>query len=245
MTMKQNNKHINIETGKFIPKLTRVTAVLMGFMLFAWISCGVTDSNKGGDTLSDLQQAQAQFEQLVQDSDNQTISFPVEDPGIPIYARVGPILNQFFVTDGRLVIPFYRDPECIRDDFNFLTYYDPPAAFGCSLTVEGKFVIEKEAGEGEFPIMAHTEGTQVPVWIVDWPEFQKLVENESVTLPEIEALNPQKGIAQQYEEFLSPRMNEHQVIIEAAGTITGTDQQFTFLLTHRADQIETIALEYE
>lgn len=244
-TMKQNTKHIKIKTGSFISKLTRITAMLMGFMLFALISCGVTDGNKDDDTLSDLEQAQALFEQLVLDSDNKTISFPDEDAGIPVYARVGPILNQYFVTEGRLVIPFYRDPDCIRDDFNFLTYYDPPTAFGCDLTVKGSFVIEKEAGEGEFPIMAHTMGTRVPIWIVDWAEFQRLMEKESVTLPEIEALNPVKGIAQRYEEYLSPRMNEHEVIIEAMGTITGTDQQFTFVLTHRADQIETISLDYE
>ena len=55
----------------------------------------------------------------------------------------------------------------------------------------------------------------------------------------------QKGTAQQYEEYLSLRMNEHQVIIEVAGTISGTDQHFTFHLTHRADKVVTISLDYE
>ena len=243
--MKQNTRYISQATAIFLPKISKVTAVLLGFVLFALISCGVTDSTNNDDTLSDLEQAEALFKQLVQDSANQTITFPNEDPGIPIYARVGPILNQFFVAEGRLVIPFYRDPECIRGDFNFLAYYDPPAAFGCDLTVEGKFVIEKEAEEGEFPIMAHTVGTQVPVWIVDWPGFQELMENESVTLPDIEALNPVKGVAESYTEYLSPRMNDHEVIIEAAGKIQDSDQQFTFILTHRGDKIETISLVLE
>ncbi len=221
-----------------------VSTALAGLMLFASISCGVTDNNDN-DLASDLEQAASTFEQLMQDSGNLTITFPDENPGIPIYARVGPILNQFFVTDGQLVIPFYRDPECIRDDFNFLSYYDPPIAFGCALTVAGTFVIESDAGENDFPIMAHTEGTQVPVWIVDWAGFQALIEAESVTLPAIETLNPIKAVAQQFQEYLSPRIHDHEVIIEAGGTITGTDQQFTFSLTHRGDLIERISLDIE
>jgi hypothetical protein len=88
--------------------------------------------------------------------------------------------------------------------------------------------------------MAHTTGTQVPVWIVDWPAFQALLENESVTLPDIEALNPVKGVAQHFEEYLSPHFEEHEVIIEAGGTIPGTAQNITFSLTYRGDQIEGI-----
>ncbi len=240
--MKNYDMHLNRTTGLATFICTNVSAALLGLVLLASVSCGINDDN---DVTSDLNQAKLSFEQLMQDSDNMTILFPDENPGIPIYARVGPILNQFFVTNGRLVIPFYRNPDCIPENFNFLTYYDPPAAFGCELTVEGKFIIEKEAGEEDFPIMAHTEGSQVPVWIVDWPEFQALMENDSVTLPDIEALNPIKGMAQQFEEYLSPRINEHEVIMEAGGTIPGTNQQFTFGLTHRADQIEWISLVIE
>jgi hypothetical protein len=218
----------------------------MGLTLFASVSCGVTDNNDPGiEEPTDFELAAMSFEELMADPNNITILFPDEDPGIPIYARVGPILNQFFVSDGQLVIPFYRDPECIRNDFNFLTYYDPPIAFGCELTVKGKFVIEADAEQGTFPIMAHTEGNQVPVWIVDWAGFQELIENESVTLPNIEVLNPIKGVAQQYEEYLSSRMNEHEVIIEASGKIPRTGQQFTFSITHREDRIERISFNIE
>lgn len=238
--MKQFIKLFSLAESFFKLKYGGVSATLLGIIIFAFMACGTTDSNN--DLLTDLEQASIQFEELADDPGNVTILFPDEDPGIPIYARVGPILNQFFVTDGMLVIPFYRGTECIRDDFNFLTYYDPPAAFGCDLTIQGKFVIEADAEQGAFPIMAYTEGTQVPVWIVDWAEFQSLMESESVTMPEIEALNPIKGVAQQYEEYLSPRMNEHQVIIEASGNISETAQQFTFELTHREDQIESISL---
>ncbi len=241
--MKQLSINFSRTTGHFVMKFSKVLIALMGCMLFALLSCGISDDNNSVQT--DLEQAKVIFEQLMEDPENVTILFPGDDPGIPIYARVGPILNQFFVADGQLVIPFYRDPECIRDDFDFLTYYDPPAAFGCELTVKGKFVIEEDAEEGDFPIMAHTEGEEVPIWIVDWPEFQTLMEQESVTITDLEALNPIKGLAHQYEEYLSPRINEHQVIIEAEGTIQATGEQFSFSLTHRGDQIESITLRID
>lgn len=237
--MKQIITFLHRLAGNYTLTYSIGSAILLGFVLIATISCMATDNN---DVLSDLEEAKLKFEQHMENPKNMTIPFPDEDPGIPIYARVGPILNQFFVTDGLLVIPFYRDPDCIRDDFNFLTYYDPLAAFGCELTVEGKYVIENDAEEGDFPIMAHTEGSQVPVWIVDWNDFEALIENDSVTLSDIEALNPIIAIAQQYEEYLSPRMNEHEVIIEAEGIVSGSDQQFKFSLTHRGDQIESISL---
>lgn len=240
--MKQLINLFQRSTRKSTLMYSRGSNILLGFVLFASMSCSVTKDN---EVLSDLEQAELSFEQLLEDPDNVTIHFPDQDPGIPIYARVGPILNQFFVTEGRLVISFYRDPDCIPDSFNFLTYYDPPTAFGCELIVEGKFVIENDANEGDFPIMAHTGGSNVPVWIVNWSDFKALLENESVTLPEIEALNPVKAVALQYEEYLSPRFHEHEVIIEAFGTIPGTDQEFTFSLTHRGDQIESILLNIE
>lgn len=241
--MKQFVKLFRLAESFFSQKSTGVTTTLLGIIFFAFMACGTTDSNE--EEITDLEQASILFEQLTDDPGNVTILFPDEDPGIPIYARAGPILNQFFVTGGQLVIPFYRDTDCIRGDFNFLTYYDPPAAFGCDLTVQGKFVIEADAEQGTFPIMAHTEGTQVPVWIVDWVQFQALMENESVTLSDIENLNPIMAMAHQYEEYLSPRMDNHEVIIEAAGSIPATGQQFTFVLTHQGDQIEKILLEIE
>ncbi|TVR26992.1 MAG: hypothetical protein EA390_14235 [Balneolaceae bacterium] len=244
--MKQYIGQISYEHRYSTQIRSKVSTLLMGLMLFGFISCGVTEnSDPEIDEPTDIELAANSFKGHMNDPKNITILFPDHDPGIPIYARVGPLLNQFFISDGQLVIPFYRDPECIRDDFNFLTYFDPPAAFGCDLTVEGKFVIEADSEQGTFPIMAYTEGSQVPVWIVDWAGFQALIASESVTLTDIKALNPIKGVAQKYEEYLLPRIHEHKVIIQATGTIPRTNQTFSFSLTHQGDQIKRISLDIE
>lgn len=229
-------------SGLFKMQISKLPGFIIGLLLFIPLSCDGTEENP---SLTDLEKAKMSFDSLLEDPENRVISFPDEDPGIPIYARVGPILNQFFVAGNQLVIPFYRNPECIPDSFNLLNYYDPPAAFGCELMVQGRFVIEKDAEEGQFPIMAHTAGSEVPVWIVDWTGFQSLKANGAVTIVDLEALQPIKATALQFEEYLSPRINEHQVIIEAEGTVPDTDQKFLFHLTHEGDQIQSIVLEIE
>ena len=216
------------------------SVTFLALLIFFSFGC---ESSEEKEMLSDLEKAGMTFEELLQDPDNTVVIFPEENPGIPIYARVGPILNQFFIAENRLVIPFYRNPECVPDSFNLLNYYDPPVAFSCELTVAGRFVTEKEAEENTFPIMAHTEGVQVPIWIVDWSVFQNQMESGSVTMADLKAMNPTMGVANQFEEYLSPRINEHQVIMEAVGTIFDTGEEFTFRLTHRADQIEDIFLK--
>jgi hypothetical protein len=229
-------------SGLFKVQISKLPGLIIGLLLFIPLSCDSTEQNP---SMTDLEKAKMSFDSLLEDPENMVISFPDEDPGIPIYARVGPILNQFFVTGNQLVIPFYRNPECIPDSFNLLNYYDPPAAFGCELMVQGRFVIEKDAEEGQFPIMAHTTGSEVPIWIVDWTGFQSLRANGAVTIVNLEELNPIKATALQFNEYLSPRINEHQVIIEAKGIVESTDQKFLFQLTHREDKIETILLEIE
>lgn len=221
---------------------SKLPIVLFAFMLFLPISC---DSTEEKVSMTDLEMARVSFDSIMEDPDNRVIHFPDEDPGIPIYARVGPILKQFFIAGDQLVIPFYRNPVCIPDSFNLLNYYDPPVAFGCELMVQGRFVIEKDAEEGQFPIMAHTSGTEVPVWIVDWAGFQLLMDEGAVTMVDLEGLDPIKATALQFEEYLSPRINEHQVIIEAEGSVSDTDQDFYFSLTHVGDEIKRIQLEFE
>lgn len=68
---------------------------------------------------------------------------PADDPGPPWYTPVfggGPVLPGAYIpNDGTwAAIAFWRQPACIPADFNLLLLMNPPAAFGCALTVEGK-----------------------------------------------------------------------------------------------------------
>lgn len=228
-----------------ISTFTKLFSTLMVCLFFiSFISFQSCDSKDDpSEDISDYDLAKMEFNELKENPQNVVITFPESDPGIPIYARVGPILNQFFVSDDQLVIPFYRNPECIPETFNLLNYYDPPVAFGCDLMVGGQFVIEQNAEEGAFPIMAYTTGESVPFWIVEWSKFQPYIEEGSITIAQIEALNPIKAAAEKFEEYLSPRMAEHRVIIEAEGKIPATGQSFSFSLVHSADEIKSVSLD--
>lgn len=191
---------------------------------------------------SEFELATETFEQLTHDPAYTVVSFPQQDPGFPLYARVTPISNQFLVADGKLIIPFFRNPDCIPPEFNLLDFFNPPEAFGCELTLSGRFVIENENPPDIFPFMAHSSGSAVPFWIVDWESFQTQIQDGSITIAELEALNPVKATATQFDEYLWPRLDDHKVVIEAEGIIDGTTNGFSFSLIHKGDEIHDIKL---
>ena len=78
-----------------------------------------------------------------------------EDPGMPFYARIE--IGQIVTVDGWAIIAFYRDPACIPADFNLLTFFDAPAAFGCPHTVEGFTLWYGEAFAGAPPATSMVE----------------------------------------------------------------------------------------
>jgi len=66
------------------------------------------------------------------------LRIPAEDPGIPVYARVG---RQVLHDGKRVAIPFYRDPARIPVDPDLLRFLDfpgpgGPGAFGCLTALE-------------------------------------------------------------------------------------------------------------
>ncbi|MCG7856393.1 hypothetical protein MD537_05420 [Flavihumibacter sediminis] len=174
---------------------------------------------------------------------NIRISFPSQDPGIPLYVRAEPSLNQYFVKDGWLVMPFYRNPDCIRPDFNLLSYFDVPAAFGCELKVEGSYIIESGAPLGTFPIISQSRGTAVPFWFVQWDDFAALAADGVVTIADVESLNPVKGLADNFVEMLKPRFENHQVVINASGSLED-GRTFMFHVNHLGNQTQSIRLEF-
>ena len=172
---------------------------------------------------------------------NKQVAFPSQDPGVPIYTRTEPSLNQFFVADGWLVMPFYRDPACIRPDFNLLQYFDVPAAFGCPLLVAGFYIIEKDAPLGTFPIIAQSSGDAVPFLFVRWESFQGLAADGVVTMPELNALQPLAAVADRFTETLRPRQENHLVQINASGKLDD-GRSFSFHVTHAGNKTRSIGL---
>jgi hypothetical protein len=174
---------------------------------------------------------------------NKRVLFPEEDPGAPLYLRATSLLNQFFVSDGWLVIPFYRNPDCVRSDFNILQLFDVPQAFSCPLTVQGHYIIEKNAPLGTLPIIVQSTSSAMPFWFVRWDEFSLAAADGVVTMPELRGMNPLKGVAAKFTETLRPRMDNHLVQINASGALMD-GRLFTFHVTHLGDQTKSLQLSF-
>jgi hypothetical protein len=127
------------------------------------------------------------------------------DPGPPFYARI----TETFVahTDQWAAIVFYRQPGCVPPTFNLLTFFNPPSAFGCPLTVEGFLVYnEVPPPPGAAPKQAKLFGLgAVPVWFVSWPELQGAMADGALTITELAALPSLRvGSAGFFRETLHP-----------------------------------------
>jgi hypothetical protein len=129
-----------------------------------------------------------------------------EDPGMPFYARIG--AEQIFMVDGWAVIPFYRDPACIPANFNLLTFFDVPAAFGCPHTVEGFSLWHGEAFAGA-PKIIESQGTgAVPFWFIPAGAVLDAVQDDVLTIGELAGLPGRiVGYASHFNEVLHPHPN--------------------------------------
>lgn len=172
-------------------------------------------------------------------------SIPDEDPGPPFYARVGAQI----LTDGNWVaIPFYRPPACVPADFNLLEFYHFPGpggwgAFLCPLTVTGMLLIEPDAPLGTFPRQVNMRGDNVPVWFAPHAAFMAAADDGVMTMAELEALNPLKGIATRFHEMLHPRDENHRIVITSGGLLDD-GRNFTFNLTHLGTEIVSIRIMF-
>jgi hypothetical protein len=127
---------------------------------------------------------------------------PGESPGIPIYAQTDRAFP--FHTDQWAAIVFYRAPECVPANFNLLDLYDIPAVFACPLTVSGFELREKGQPVEVTPRQAVSSGSAVPVWFVAWDALQAAIADDVLTMSELEALGPLKGVANTFHEVRHP-----------------------------------------
>lgn len=116
-------------------------------------------------------------------------TFPsAQDPGPPFYARIEPPPPHVDIVGGLAVIAFYRDPGCIRANFNLLVFFDAPAAFGCPLVVEGFALWDGEPFVGA-PKIAQVAGTgAVPFWFIPAQGVLDAVQDGTLMIGELAAI---------------------------------------------------------
>jgi hypothetical protein len=176
------------------------------------------------------------FPALVVRADRPVIQyFPSpEQPGPPFYARFA---ADFIPTDDGIVgIAFIRDPSCIPTDFNLLLWLDPPAAFGCELTVEGK-IWWHDPETDPYPFQTRVWGLgAVPIYFVDEAELAAAIQDGVLTIGELQALPSLLiGFADSYRNVTH---NDNQggagfghEVLNASGTILQSGLPFYFHFT--------------
>jgi len=113
------------------------------------------------------------------------LHYPGDIPGPAYYSTVS---AGFVPTDGGWVgIVFWRAPECVRADYNMLSGFDRPAAWGCTLTVEGESWWHDPAVPPPYMVLERGLGA-VPVYFVALSEYQAAIADGVLTIGELQAL---------------------------------------------------------
>jgi len=111
--------------------------------------------------------------------------FPGESPGAPLYALLG---QGFVPTDGEWVgIVFTRSPDCVPTGFNLLQQFNPPAAWSCTLTVEGEVSWHELTDPFPYQERSRSLGA-VPVYFVALSELQAAIADDNLTIGELQSL---------------------------------------------------------
>lgn len=95
---------------------------------------------------------------------------------------------------------------------------------------------------GTYPRQVVLQGDAVPIWFVSLADFGAAAAGGGVTMAELEALSPMKGMASRFHETLHPREGEHRMIIDARGTLED-GRTFRFHATHIDDVPRAIRID--
>lgn len=128
-----------------------------------------------------------------------------DDPGPPFYARIEPAPPHVINDGSWAAIVFYREPSCVRPDFNLLLFFDFGPAFGCDLTGTGASLWHGEPFIGAPKIATMRGNGAVPVWFVPLSEFNQAAQDGELYISELAELNGlMVGYARQFNEVLHP-----------------------------------------
>lgn len=181
-------------------------------------------------------------------------TFPsAQDPGPPFYARIEPHPPPFFIVDGWAVVQFYRDPTCIRANFNLLAFFDPPAAFGCPLVVKGFALWRGEPLVGAPKIAVSHGSGAVPFWFIPADAALAAVEDGVLTIGELAALPGRiAGHAAHFKERLHPTPapvggggHPNQLLVQDARGTLEDGRGFQYHLTKVKGEVKTIRLRFQ
>lgn len=213
-------------------KISLPVAIFAG-LIFLAASCS---EDENVPQKSDLDKAIDEYAQIKANPAFIEFSVPVDNPGPPFYARIADMgLERLFLENESVVaIPMMRQVECIDPEFNLLNFFHVPNAFFCPLTVTGRGLIEPNSPPDRFPEIAYLESSNMPFWFVNKQALYAAIDDGVLTLTELEALNPKKGVATRYIEYNKPRSEEdHLLVIEAEGRIPASNENFEMKLASR------------
>jgi hypothetical protein len=177
-----------------------------------------------------------------------------EDPGPPFYARTYHA-PPFVFNDGAWgAILFYRDPECVPEDFNLVQFFDAPTAFDCELNSQGFSLWQREAMSGAPKITTTTGNGAVPVWFVPVEALNGVTQDGDLTIGELEGLDVLLvGHADLFEETLQPHSlppdmggGGHPIpklILNAHGQLED-GRQFSLHITQVQDEVKAIQIQF-
>jgi hypothetical protein len=125
---------------------------------------------------------------------NVRVEFPGPlSQGPPYYAQISNLPGlglQAIHNDEWAAIPFFRELGCVPATYNLLDIRAAaPAAFACTLTVQGFEVRRSLAPEDLIPVQGRLWGTgAVPILFVLWTELQAATADGVLTVPELRSL---------------------------------------------------------
>jgi len=183
------------------------------------------------------------------------VTWPSADnPGPPFYARIEPTPPYVFSDGEWAAIAFYRDPGCIPASFNLLLFFDPPAAFGCPLTVHGASLHESEALLGAPKIAIFKGSGAVPVWFVPVEGVNQALQDGVLTIGELAGVEGLLvGYADQFHETLHPDPlppefggGGHQnskLVLNAHGQLED-ERQFHLHIVEVQEELQAIRIQF-
>jgi len=171
------------------------------------------------------------------------------------YANLGGILPDGSVwaihTDEWAAIPFYRNPDCVPEDFNLVNFLDSPNANNCNALVKGFEVWENGPGLDPTPIQVELKAAEpMPIYFIPWDILDVALEDYVLTMPELEGLEGLRiGIATFYTETLHPGVVISQYMDEAVakGNMADNGDRFELKYTWIHDDVvpKSVKIEFK